>query len=130
MTPQQLHQTAVFIREQYPPPDATMTPGRYVSCEAMYTLAHALDRTATAVYAGGQLGAGGAPAALHEAIDRAWSAIREDADEPVREQLRQLGDDDLARAAFAISVVRALGQSLRANRHLPDALRRDAEAER
>lgn len=124
MTPQQLQQTAQFIRERYSPPEPMMTPGKYVSHEAMHALADALERTATALHVD-EPRAGAAPAAVHEAIDRAWSSIVEDGDrlaidsdgdEDVLEQLRTLSDDELNRTSFVQAIVRALTQAVRADR--------------
>lgn len=206
MRAHELHQTASYLRERYVPPEPTMTPGKYVSHEAMHALADALDRVGDDVaeheitvaaparpddaylrhealrlavesqlgYAGADAlaraadtlvaflrdgtaapdphpeqskgadlpGQPGAPAALHEALDRAWQGIRQDGDrlaatsddedEDVLEQLRQLGTDEIARAGFALAIVRALAQSVRADRIAARhaAAEGDAEAER
>jgi hypothetical protein len=68
-----------------------------------------------------------APGVLHRALDRTWDSMREDpsglkalegddGDEEVLELLRQAGDDDLRRASFVASILRALAQSVRADR--------------
>lgn len=46
MTPEQLRMVAMRLRARYPAPDPRMTPGRYVSSEAMHALADALDEQA------------------------------------------------------------------------------------
>lgn len=47
MTPAQLRAVADRLRRRYPYPDgATMRPGEYLSSEAMYALAWALDEQA------------------------------------------------------------------------------------
>lgn len=83
MTPQQLRQSAAFIRERYPYPVPTMTPGRYVSCEALRTLANALEHLAqdAPVVPGwpSTEGDGGAPDDLHALLDFVWFHTTEEA---------------------------------------------------
>lgn len=70
---------------------------------------------------------GAAPDFVHEAIDRAWSTLREDesglkalegedGDEDVLEVLRGATDEDLRRASFVAQILRTLAQSTRSDR--------------
>lgn len=127
MTPHELHQTAAFLRERFSPPDPAMRSGTYVSHEAMHALADALDQTAVGV-AETQVAAAtpGAPSALHEAIDRAWSQVsdghghplhRDQADEDdLVEVLQQLTSADLTRVVESLQIVRAVAFNTKAER--------------